>query len=262
MFRPNVAPVLSAQVYVNLVKALVLLAVAAALPASRSRAANGGNWLNTTNTNNDWSSGTNWSSGAAPLSTSPTTFNLNNTYTATLSTASSASSFNVTAGNVNLATAGNTLSLASQLNVASSASQTATLNITGGGIVNVLGTAAANYVGGATASNGTLDVTGTGSQLNSTGAIFAGDVGSGSILVDNGGALSAGTIFLALNSGSQAGMIVGGSAGGGSVNITNSLSVGGGNANGGIATLSINAGRRSHRRRNHQNLEHQLRHQL
>ncbi|MDH6234639.1 outer membrane autotransporter protein [Mesorhizobium soli] len=147
----------------------------------------------------DWSDGQNWSTNAAPT----------NTDTATVDGPDSTISGGAAADRVFIAAAANGV-----LNVNGA---TAQLGVTGSllsgtgarGILNVVGTGKVQLgdkliLGDTAGSVGLATVGGVGSTLEATGDIWIGHNGSGSLAVENGGAITAaGKVILGLNGGSS-----------------------------------------------------------
>ena len=179
--------------------------------AIASLAGGGGNWLNATNVNNAWSTASNWGGGSAPTSADDAIFNLASTYAINVATPATANAVVVNAGDVTLNLTGQTLALASRINIDAASEPKLTINggtvtINNGQRISVGQATKGEFVaqGGATitaqhlilgddssAAYGKATITGPGTNVTLTGQINAGDSGSGDLYVNNGAQLTA-----------------------------------------------------------------------
>ncbi len=198
----------------------------------------GGNWLNTTNVNNTWSRGANWTTGYAPGANvgNDAVFNAGTTYDVAFTADANARLVNINRGNVGFLLNGRTLT-ASDLLVSRSTSGDTTLRIgdgtaAGNGIVNITGTGT-QYVGIST-FHGALFVNNATLNLPNADRLTVGDSSEGYVQVIGGGVLTAGKqLFVADNPGSVSTLIVSGTGSRLAVGVV--LAVGaGGNTNGTI----------------------------
>lgn len=181
----------------------VVLALCVATPAS-AQVWQGG-------TSDDWTDGSNWSTGTAPASNATVTIN------------SSSPNAPVLGKSSGVAAPVGTLQVGM-------VAGTSAFTIQNGSTLAVSG-ALANYIGNAAGGNATVTVTGPGSSLSFTGIANVGNMGTGTLNISNGARVSA-TNALGLAFGNSAGSGVLNITGGGTL-ITTSASV-----RNGIATVS------------------------
>src|SRR6185437_10382803 len=160
-----------------------------------------------------WSTPGSWLNAfIAPHTNADVIFSRNATVTATLSGASAAHSIWARAGSYTINTAGNSLALSDELDVATTAGDAGSLTLSGGGVVSCVN----GFLGGVAGSSGALTVSGAGSTLNVSGDLCLGgtttassSTGVGTASVTAGGTINvAGTLRIYNTLGTQ--FVVGG----------------------------------------------------
>ena len=150
-------------------------------------------WKGTTSS--DWTVGSNWSSGTAPVANATVTINTNSPNPTVLGVSGAATS---TIGNL----------------LMGAAAGTSALTIQNGSTLSDTATGSTNIIANSAAANATVTVTGAGSSWSTAGSLTFGNLGTGTLNIANGAAVS----------------------------VTNTLGVLFGVAGGGSGTLNITSG--------------------
>jgi len=126
-------------------------------------------WKGTTSS--DWTVGSNWSTGTAPAANATVTINTNSPNPTVLGVSGAATS---TIGNL----------------LMSSAAGTSALTIQNGSSLSDTATGSTNIIGNFAGANATVTVTGAGSAWSTAGSLTFGNLGTGTLNIANGAAVS------------------------------------------------------------------------
>lgn len=154
--------------------------------AAHAAVEGGGTWIN--NLGGTWQTGTNWSTSLPPGSADSVYFTLPGTYTIDFSSGAAALNINQSAGSVTLSLNGNSLIAPSgNLQIGYATGQSGSLTLLNGSLT--LGGSGVSGVGRGTGATGFLGIDAATLTLQNSSEFDVGDLGSGTLLIQNAGKL-------------------------------------------------------------------------